>query len=68
MSEDMAALLLALAEIADLRAQLAVAQDMLMETAIDAGRLHARIAFLPPEQETRVRKVAPADRRQVRPS
>ena len=40
----MAAVLIALArENADLRAQLASAQDMLVETAIDAGNLHALI-------------------------
>ncbi len=44
MSDDVAALLIALArENADLREQLAAAQDMLVETAIDAGNLHARI-------------------------
>ena len=44
MSVDMAAVLLALArENADLRVQLASAQDMLVETAIDAGNLHALI-------------------------
>ncbi|MCJ2064116.1 hypothetical protein MKK63_15540 [Methylobacterium sp. J-088] len=44
MSDDLAALLLVLAtENAELRQQLAAAQDMLMETAIDAGHLHTRI-------------------------
>lgn len=44
MSDDVAALLLALAtENTELRQQLAAAQDMLVETAIDAGHLHARI-------------------------
>ncbi|ACB28283.1 hypothetical protein [Methylobacterium radiotolerans] len=44
MGDDVAALLLALAaENAELHQQLAAAQGMLMETAIDAGRLHARI-------------------------
>ena len=44
MSDDVTALLVALArENADLREQLASAQDMLMETAIDAGNLHALI-------------------------
>lgn len=44
MSDDLTALLLALAtENAELREQLAAAQDMLMETAVDAGYLHAHI-------------------------
>jgi len=44
MSDVVAALLLALAtENAELREQLASAQDMLVETAIDAGNLYARI-------------------------
>lgn len=43
-SDDLPALLLALAaENAELRLQLGDAQDLLMETAIDAGHLHARI-------------------------
>ncbi|MCJ2099254.1 hypothetical protein MKK82_10525 [Methylobacterium sp. E-046] len=33
-------------EVAELRQQLAAAQDMLVETAIDAGQLHARIDSL----------------------
>jgi hypothetical protein len=33
-------------EVADLRQQLAAAQDMLVETAADAGRLHAENAAL----------------------
>ncbi|MCJ2055170.1 hypothetical protein MKL09_01240 [Methylobacterium sp. J-048] len=42
MGDDVTALLLAIArENAELRQQLALAQDMLMETAIDAGNLHA---------------------------
>ncbi|MDN3571897.1 hypothetical protein [Methylobacterium longum] len=50
MDEDAAALLLTLAtENAELRQQLAQAQDMLVETAIDAGHLHARIGALQAE-------------------
>ena len=52
MSDDLAALLLALAtENAELRQQLAAAQDMLMETAIDAGHLHARIEVVQDERD-----------------
>ena len=52
MGEDVAALLLALAtENAELRQQLAAAQDMLMETAIDAGHLHARIEAVQAERD-----------------
>ena len=44
MSDDVAALLVALArENAELREQLAAAQDMLMETAVDAGNLYKRL-------------------------
>ena len=44
MGDDVAAILLTLAaENTDLRQQLATAQDMLMETAIDTGNLHALI-------------------------
>ena len=44
MGDDVTALLVVIArENADLRQQLATAQDMLMETAIDAGNLHALI-------------------------
>ena len=51
MSDDVAALLLALAtENAELRQQLATVQDMLMETAIDAGHLHARIEAVQDER------------------
>ncbi|MDP4005596.1 hypothetical protein [Methylobacterium sp. NEAU K] len=53
MGDDVAALLLALAEEnAELRAQLAAAQDMLMETAIDAGHLHARIEAIQSERDS----------------
>ncbi|MCJ2091252.1 hypothetical protein MKK67_01835 [Methylobacterium sp. J-072] len=53
MGDDVAALLLALAtENAELRAQLAAAQDMLMETAIDAGHLHARIEAVQAERDS----------------
>ena len=52
MSDDLPALLLALAtENAELRQQLASAQDMLMETAIDAGHLHARIEAVQAERD-----------------
>jgi Tfp pilus assembly protein PilN len=52
MSNDLAALLLALAtENAELRQQLATAQDLLMETAIDAGHLHARIEAVQRERD-----------------
>ena len=52
MSDDLAALLLALAtENTELRQQLATAQDMLMETAIDAGHLHARIEAVQDERD-----------------
>lgn len=47
MGEDNGGLLLALAtENTELRQQLASVQDMLVETAIDAGQLHARIEAL----------------------
>ena len=52
MSDDLAALLLALAnENAELRQQLTTAQDMVMETAIGAGRLHARIEAVQDERD-----------------
>jgi hypothetical protein len=52
MTDDVAALLLALAtENAELRQQLAAIQDMLMETAIDAGHLHARIEAVQAERD-----------------
>lgn len=42
MSDDTANLILALAtENAELRVQLAEAQEMLVETAVDAGEMHA---------------------------
>ena len=42
MSDETATLILALAtENAELRAQMAEAQDMLVETAVDAGEMHA---------------------------
>ncbi|MGU3468838.1 hypothetical protein ACLBXO_28745 [Methylobacterium sp. C33D] len=51
-SADLPALLLALAtENTALRQQLGDAQDMLMETAIDAGHLHARIAAVQDERD-----------------
>jgi regulator of replication initiation timing len=47
MGDDVAAILLTLAaENAELHEQLAAMQDMLMETAIDAGQLHARVEEL----------------------
>ncbi|AIQ89269.1 MULTISPECIES: hypothetical protein [Methylobacterium] len=50
MGDDVAAILLTLAtENVELREQLATAQDMLMETAVDAGQLHARIQDLQAE-------------------
>ncbi len=52
MSDDQAALLLALAtENAELRQQLGTIQDLLMETAIDAGHLHARIEAATAERD-----------------
>lgn len=52
MGDDMTALLVAIArENADLRQQLALAQDMLMETAIDAGNLHALIEAVQVERD-----------------
>ena len=66
MSDDLAALLLALAtENAELRQQLANAQDMLMETAIDAGHLHARIEAVQDERDAWREE---AERLQVRPT
>jgi hypothetical protein len=53
MGDDMTALLVAIArENADLRKQLATAQDMLMVTAIDAGNLHALIEAVQVERDT----------------
>lgn len=53
MNDDLTVLLLALAtENAGLRQHLADAQDMLMETAIDAGHLHARIEALQAERHS----------------
>ncbi len=52
MSDVVAARLVAPAtENAELREHLATAQDMLMETAIDAGHLHARIAAVQGERD-----------------
>lgn len=66
MSDDLAALLLALAtENAELRQQLATAQDLLMETAIDAGHLHARIEAVQDERDTWREE---AERLQVQPA
>ena len=50
MDDTKGSLLLAMAvEIAELRQQLAEAQDLLVETAIDAGHLHAKIESLEAE-------------------
>lgn len=47
MTDDTAALILALAtENAELRAALAEAQELLIETAVDAGELHACVKEL----------------------
>ena len=52
MGDDVAAILLTLVtENSELREQLASAQDMLMETAIDVGQLHARIQGLEAERD-----------------
>ncbi|MBE7197387.1 MAG: hypothetical protein INR70_06245 [Parafilimonas terrae] len=52
MSDDLVVLLLAFAtENAELRDQLATAQDMLVETAIDAGNLHALIEAVQSERD-----------------
>ena len=50
MTDDTAAVILALAtENAELRAALAEAQELLIETAVDAGELHGRIEELQAE-------------------
>lgn len=52
MSDIVAAVLLALAaENAELREQLASAQDMLVETAIDAGNMHALVEAMRTERD-----------------
>ena len=52
MGDVMTALLLALAtENAELRQQLASAQDMLVETAIDAGNMHALVEAMSTERD-----------------
>lgn len=52
MSDVVAALLLALAtENAELREQLASAQDMLVETANDAGNMHALVEAMRTERD-----------------
>ena len=52
MGDDVTALLVAIArENADLRQQLATAQDMLMETAIDAGNMHALVEAMRTERD-----------------
>ena len=52
MSDVVAALLLALAtENAELCEQLASAQDMLVETAIDAGNMHALVEAMQTERD-----------------
>lgn len=66
MGDDVAAILLTLAaENAELRQQLATAQDMLMETAIDAGNLYARIEAVQAERDAGRDE---AERLQVRPA
>lgn len=53
MGDVMTALLLALAtENAELREQLASVQDMLVEMAIDAGQMHARVEAIQSERDT----------------
>ena len=52
MSDDQAALLLALAtENAELREQLATTQSLLIETVTDVGHLHARIEAVQAERD-----------------
>ena len=52
MSEDLPALLLALAtECDELRQQLVTVQDLLLEISIDAGQLYARIKAIQTERE-----------------
>ncbi|KAA0121494.1 hypothetical protein CIW48_23090 [Methylobacterium sp. P1-11] len=52
MGDDVAVVLLTLTvENAELRAQLIAAQDMLMESAVDAGQLHARVEDLRMERD-----------------
>lgn len=52
MGDDVAGILLTLATgNAELREQLATAQDMLMETAVDAGNLHALIEAVLAERD-----------------
>ncbi|MEN3231883.1 hypothetical protein PUR21_30390 [Methylorubrum rhodesianum] len=52
MGDEVAALLLALVtENAELRQQLGAAQEMLIETAVDAGHLHARVAVIQAERD-----------------
>lgn len=52
MGDEVVALLLALVtKNAELRPQLGAAQNMLMEAAVDAGHLHARIAVIQAERD-----------------
>jgi regulator of replication initiation timing len=52
MSDETATLILALStENAELRAQLAEAQDLLIETAVDAGEMHARVEEMQAERD-----------------
>ena len=52
MSDVMTAILVALtAENAELREQLASTQDMLVETAIDAGNMHALVETMRTERD-----------------
>ncbi len=67
MSDDLVALLLAFAtENAELRDQLANAQDMLVETAIDAGNLHALIEAMQVERDAWKAEAERLARREVR--
>ena len=71
MGDDVVALLLAFAtENAELRDQLATAQDMLVETAIDAGNLHALIEAVQVERDAwkaEAERLARRDMRRDRP-
>ncbi len=69
MGNDVAAILLTLAaENAELHEQLAAAQEMLVETAIDAGQLHARIQDLQTERDVWRTEAERFGRRQLRVS
>lgn len=69
MSDRKASLFLALvAENAELRQQLSEAQDVLVETAIDAGRLHSQIEALQKELAALREGRGPRDRDACLPS